>query len=118
MWRDFRDLRNRFTGKTTMRYCSGWVLCALLLILCVNARLARYEIRKDTLKLASTQSYLDGEEALKELSKTIPLLWCVGVVALPLPIRTQGILLVVIIPSSTPFKGFDPESHLRAPPVR
>jgi hypothetical protein len=81
-------------------------------------KLARYELHKDTLKLASTQAYLDGEETLKELSKTTPLLWCVGVIAVPILIRTQAILLTVVIPSSPPFKGFDPEFRLRPPPVR
>jgi hypothetical protein len=118
MWRDFRDLKDRFTGKATLRHCSGWVLCALLLILCVNARLSRYEIHKDTLKLASTQTCLDGEETLKDLSKITPLLWCVGVVAVPVLFRTQALLLAAVMPSSPPFKGFNPEFRLRPPPVQ
>jgi hypothetical protein len=119
MWRDFRGLRNRFTGKAAMRHCGAWLLCALLLILCASAKLARYEIHKDTLKLASTQTYLDGEETLlKELSKTTPVLWFAGIIAVSIFIRTQTILLTVVISSSTPFKGFDPESRLRPPPLR
>jgi hypothetical protein len=61
VWCNFRGLRNRFAGKAAMRHCSAWLLCALLLILCANAKLARYEIHKQTLRLASIQTYLDGD---------------------------------------------------------
>ena len=119
MSRDFRDLRKRFAGKAKIRHGSAWVLCALLLILCADAKLARYEIQRHSLKLATTQTYLDDEETLRKLPKTAPLLlWCVGVIAIPLLIRKREILLPVVIPSSPPFKGFDPESHLRPPPVQ
>ena len=119
MSRGFQDLGKRFAGKAKVRHASAWVLCALLLIFCANAKLARYEIQRHSLKLATTQTYLDGEETLRKLPKTAPLLlWCVGVIAVSLSIRTQANFLPVIIPSSPPFKGFDPESHLRPPPVR
>jgi len=100
-----------------MRHCSAWLLSALLLILCTNAKLARYEVHQQTLKLASTQAYLDGAETLKDLSKTPTLLWCLGVVAVAVLIPKQTILLTVVIPSSNPFKGFDPEFRIRPPPV-
>jgi hypothetical protein len=119
MSRDFRVIRYSFAGKAAMRHWSVWVFCALFLILCANAKLARYEIHKHTLKLATTQTYLDGEETLRKLAKTAPLLlWCVGIIAISLSIRKQANFLPVVIPSSPPFKGFDPESHLRPPPVR
>ena len=119
MSRDLRVIRYRFAGKATMRQSSVWVLCALLLILCANAKLARYEIQRHSLKLATTQTYLDGEETLRKLPKTAPLLfWCVGVIAIPLLIRRREILLPAVIPISSALKGFDPESHLRPPPVQ
>jgi len=117
--RDFRDLGKRFVEKAKMRHGSVWVLCALLLILCANAKLARYEIQRSSLKLATTQAYLDGEETLRKLPKTAPILfWCVGAISTPHLIRRRETLLPVVIPSSPPFQGFDSESHLRPPPVQ
>jgi hypothetical protein len=119
MSRDFQDLGKRFAGKAKLRHASAWVLCALLLIFCANAKLARYEIQRHSLKLATTQTYLDGEETLRKLPKIAPLLfWCVGVIAIPLLIRRREILLPAVIPISSALKGFDPESHLRPPPVQ
>ncbi len=101
-----------------MRYFGGIVLCALLLILCTSAKLARYEIHKPTLKLASTQTYVDGEEIRKELPKTAPLVSFVGVIAVPLLIWRTARLLPVVLSNSLSFQGFDPESCPRPPPVR
>ena len=67
---DFWYRKNYFTGSAMMRHCSEWILCVLLLVLCVSAKMARYEIQKPTLKLATTQAYLDGEETLRKLPKT------------------------------------------------
>jgi hypothetical protein len=115
----FRAPGNRFAGKPTMRPCSAWVLCALLLILSANAKLARYESHRQNLKLASTQTYLDGEEARRELSKTTPLvLWSVGAIAVLLIVTTREAVFPGAPPSSPQLKGFDPEAHLRPPPVR
>ncbi len=118
MWRDFRDRRNRCAGKAMLQHGGAWLSCVLLLILFTNAKLSRYEVHQQTLKLASTQSYLDGEEARKELSKITPLLCYVGIITVPLFIPTEAILLLAVIPSSPLFKGFDPESRLRPPPCR
>jgi hypothetical protein len=115
---NFAGLRTRFRREAAMRYFGGIVLCALLLILCTSAKLARYEIHKPTLKLASTQAYLDGEEIRKELSKTAPLVSLVGVIAVPFLILRKARLRPVVLSSSLSFKGFDPESCLRPPPAR
>jgi hypothetical protein len=117
MWGMFPDLRV-FVTRAAVRHCSGAVLCTLLVVFCTNARLARYEIHNPALKLASTQTYLDGEEIRKELSKSSPLVSFVGVIAVPLPIRRKAILVPVVLSGSQPFKGFDPESRLRPPPAR
>lgn len=102
-----------------MRQWGVWVFCALFLILCANAKLARYEIQRHSLKLATTQTYLDGEETLRKLPKTAPLLfWCVGVIAILLLVGRRETLLAVVIPISSALKGCDPESHLRPPPVQ
>ncbi len=101
-----------------MRYFGGIVLGALLLILCTSAKLARYEIHRPTLKLASTQAYLDGEEVQKELSKTAPPVSFIGVIAVPLLIWRKPRLLPVVLSSPPSFTGSDPESCLRPPPVR
>jgi hypothetical protein len=107
-----------FVARAAVRHFSCTVLCALLLVFCTNARLARYEIHNPALKLASAQTYLDGEEIRKELSKIAPLVSFVGVIAVHLPIRRKAIPFRVVLSSSQPFKGFDPESHLRPPPTR
>ncbi|HEY4900439.1 MAG TPA: hypothetical protein VIH91_06425 [Terriglobales bacterium] len=118
MSRSFRAPENRFAGETTMRHCSAWVLCALLLILCASAKVARYEIQKPTLKLATTQTYLDGEETLRKLPKPAPpLFWCAAVIAVSVFLLARATLRPAVIPISSALKGFDPESHLRAPPV-
>ena len=115
---NFPGLGNRFRREAAMRYFGGIVLCALLVVLCTTAKLARYEIHNPTLKLASTQTYLDGEEIRKELSKTTPLVSFVEVIAVPLPIRRKAVRLPVVPSNSQPFKGFGPESRLRPPPAR
>ncbi len=117
MWAVFPGLR-AFATRAAVRHSSATVLCALLLVFCTNARLARYEIHNPALKLASTQSYLDGDEIRKELSKATPPVSLVGVIAVPLPIRRKAIPFPVVLSSSQPFKGFDPESRLRPPPAR
>ena len=116
---DFCYRKNCFTGSAMMRHCSAWVLCVLLLILCASAKVARYEIQKPTLKLATTQTYLDGEETLRKLPKPAPpLFWCAAVIAVSVFLLARATLRPAVIPISSAFKGFDPESHLRAPPVR
>lgn len=117
MWGNFPGFRNRFRSEAAIRYFGGIVLCALILILCTNAKLARYQIQNPTLKLASTQTYLDGEEIRKELSKTAPLVSFVGVIAFPLLVWRKA-RLPAVLSSSPSFNGFDPESCLRPPPVR
>jgi hypothetical protein len=99
-----------------MRHFSGLLLCALLLIFCTNARLARYEIHKPNLKLASIQVYLGGEEIRKEVSKTRSLLVLVAVIAIPLLIWREAVLLPVVLSRSQSFEGFSLDLRPRSPP--
>jgi hypothetical protein len=116
---DFWYRKNCFTGSAMLRHCSGWVLCALLLILCANAKLARYEIHQTSATLATTQFYVDGEETLRKLPNAAPpLLWCAAVIAVSVFLRARATLVPAVIPSSSALNGFDPEFHLRAPPVQ
>ena len=116
---DLRYRRNRFTGNATMRHGSAWILCALLVIFCANAKLARYEIQRRTLRLATTHAYLDGDETLRKLPKAAPpLFWRPSCNVEGTSPRTQTILLAVAAARSIPFTGFDPEFHLRPPPAR
>ena len=108
----------RSTGEVAIRHFSGAVLSALLLFFCTSARLARYEIHKPILRLASTQAYLDGEELRKELSKTKPRLFFVGAISLLLPIRSKAIPRSVVISSLLTFEGFSPHLRPRSPPAR
>ena len=119
MLRGFRHSTNRLTGKATTGYCSAWVLCALLLVFSAKARLAPYEVHKLNLNQASAQTYVDSEEARRKLPHVEPLcLICVAIIAVFRLTQTRAVLLSVVIPNSLPFKGFDPESCLRPPPVR
>lgn len=77
--------KNRIIGKTTVRHYSACLLGALLLLFSANARLARYDVQHRDLKLATAQSYLEGDDTRLELSiAALLLLWSVAVVAIPL----------------------------------
>jgi hypothetical protein len=121
---DFRHRRNRFTGSPTMRHGSALILCGLLLLLCVNARLARYDIQqRTTTRLATTQSYLDGGETIRKLAAgAVFLLLCAGMFAgtfkVFTPTSARAVSLAAVVPSVTAFRGVDPESYLRPPPTR
>lgn len=116
---DFWYPKNCFTGRAMMRHCSGLLLCALLLILCANAKLARYEIHKTSATLATTQFYVDGEETLRKLpTAAAPLFSCTAVIAVTVFLLARATLRPAVIPISSALKGFDPESHLRPPPVQ
>jgi hypothetical protein len=112
-----QTLRSRILGKTTVRHCSAWLLGALLLFFCANARLARYKVEHRDLKLATAQSYVDSDETRLELAiAALLLLWFVSIV----PVRrfaAGGVSEVAVAIFTSPGVGeFDPESHLRAPP--
>jgi hypothetical protein len=109
------DLHSR--ARRTRNY-GAWLLCALLLVLCINARLARYEFHQRTLKLATTQSFLDGTETLRKVPTIVPLLLSlpVAITGFPLALLRVG-LVMPLVSTAVPFRGFDPERSLRSPPV-
>lgn len=123
---DFRHRSDRFTGNSTIRLSSACILCGLLLLLCANAKLARYDIhQRTTTRLATTQTYLDldgVETSQKFAAGAAFLLLCVGIFAdtfkVSTQISTRAVSLAAVIPNSTPFRGVDPESYLRPPPTR
>jgi len=109
----------RFRRELTARNYGAWILCALLLVLCANARLARYDIHQRTQKLATTQAYLDGAETLRKLPRTATLV--PGQVVAPaifVVTTLHTVLLTAVLPKAAPFKGFSAEFCLRPPPVR
>src|SRR5271169_2636707 len=108
---------NRNIGITINRHCSAWILSALLLVFCANARLARYQFGSRNLKLATTQSYLDNDETrLEAFIAALLLLWCVTVIPVLRIAATSESLLATTLPTSYHSGAFDPESHLRPPP--
>jgi hypothetical protein len=116
---DFRRGESRFTADPTMRHGGAVVLCALLLLFCVNARLAHYDIHQRTNKLATAQTYLDGVETSRKLAVgAVLLLFCAGVFTFLASTIGRRVLLAVVAEPPVPFSGFDPESHLRPPPRR
>jgi hypothetical protein len=109
-------LRNR-VARASIRDYSAWLLCALLLLFCANARLARYDIQYRNLKLATAQQYLDRDDTRLELSiAALLLLWCAAI--LPVPQFAAGSVTGMALANSTLSRPgeFDPESHLRPPP--
>ena len=112
-----QTLRNRIIGRATIRDYSAWLLCALLLLFCANAKVARYDLQHRNLKLATIQSYIDRDDLRLELSiAALLLLWCVA--SLPVPRFAAGTvseIRVAVSALSRPGE-FDPESHLRPPP--
>src|ERR1035438_6480472 len=84
MFPTVQALRNRIIGRLTIRDYSAWLLCALLLLFCANAKLARYYVEHRNLKLATVQSYVDRDDMRLELSiAALLLLWCVAILPAP-----------------------------------
>lgn len=119
MLRHSRHSTRRFTENRWTRHIDVWVLCALLLFLAISARLASYEIHKHTLRPATTHAYVTIEQVRRELSKSRPLvLWLACILTLAVVVKTRAILAPVAVARSIAFTGFNPESHLRPPPLR
>jgi hypothetical protein len=112
-----QTLRNRIIGRATIRDYSAWLLCALLLLFCANAKVARYDLQHRNLKLATIQSYIDRDDLRLELSiAALLLLWCVAILPAPrFAASTVSEIRVAVSALSRPGE-FDPESHLRPPP--
>ncbi len=111
-----QTLRNHI-GKATIRDHSAWILCALLLLFCANAKLARYDIQDRNLKLVTAQQFLDRDDTRLELSiAALLLLWCAAI--LPVPrFASATVAETAMANFALPRPGeFDPESHLRPPP--
>ena len=102
----------------TIRPYSAWILCALLVVLCTNAKLARYDLHARSPKLATNQAYLDAGETSRTLPRVSPpRLWGLGGIALAALAGSHAILSTDVSSIGAPFVGFDTESHLRAPPT-
>ena len=100
------------------RKCGAWLLCALLLILCVNARLASYQVNHRVLRLATTQSFVDSSETARKLPKAAPPLFWESVAIAAFVVATRHAKEVAASsPKAFPFNGSDPERYLRPPPV-
>lgn len=115
---NFLDRRTRFTTEVVIRHFSGAVLCALLLFFCTNSRLARYEFRPSFVRTASTQCYVDGQDTLKKLPPTKPLLPFGTVISALLSPRIPARTLPMALSSPLPFEGFSPGFSPRPPPTR
>jgi len=111
-----QEERNR--AFSTRNY-GAWILCALLVLFCVNAGLARYETHQRIPKLATTQAYLDGVETLRKVPQAADLvLWHTVTIANFVGTTVHGAVLAALLLRVPPFKGFDPETYLRPPPVQ
>ena len=112
-------LKSRIIGMITVQHYSAWLLGALLLLFFANARLARYDLQHRDLKLATAQSYLGGDDTRLDLSiAVLLLLWSVVVISVFLRAAQYKSLAVVSVQGSSHPGEFDPESHLRPPPLR
>jgi hypothetical protein len=114
---NLQTVRNRICHRITTRGYSAGLLCALLLLFCANARLARYELQSRDLKLATAQRYLDRDDARLELSiAALLLLWCAAVLPVPRFVATTVSGMRTAVFALQHPGEFDPESHLRPPP--
>jgi hypothetical protein len=112
-------LRNRIIATTTSRHYCAWLLGALLLFFAANARVARYDMHRRDLKLATTQSFLDSDETWLELSMAALLLsWCGAHLGLRVFLTPTASQIAVASPVVAPLGDFDRELRLRAPPFR
>ncbi len=104
--------------RSAMRYYSAWLLCALLLLFWSNARSSRYVLSEHSLELATSQLYLDGDQARLGLSiAALLLLWSVAAIAFtPSAAKNGGLRLTAACSGIRRVAEFDPESHLRPPP--
>jgi|SRR5271166_381477 len=109
--------RKRICSESTARDYSAWLLGALLLLFCANASLARYDLQRRNLKLATAQRYLDRDDARLELSiAALLLLWCAAILPVP-QFAAIRVSATAAANAALPRPGeFDPESHLRPPP--
>lgn len=112
------SLRNRTITKTTSRYYSAWLLGALLLLFVANARVARYDMHRRDLKLATTQSFLDSDETWLELSMAALLLsWCGAHLGQRVFFAPTALRIAVATPVVSSRGQFDRELRLRPPPL-
>lgn len=111
-----QTLRN-CVARASIRDYSAWLLCALLLLFCANARLARYDIQDHNLRMATAQQYLDRDDTRLELSiAALLLLWCASILPVPrFPATAVAEMAIANSALSCPGE-FDPEAHLRPPP--
>ena len=110
--------QRREGGVPWARNYGAWLLCLLLLLLGANTRLARYAMHQRTLKLATTQAYLDGSETLRTMPKAVPLaLWQVAVITAFANLMLHRRLVADFLPRVIPVRETDPECYLRPPPI-
>lgn len=107
----------RVVRKLTIRGYNAWLLCALLLVFSGNARQARYTSERNSLRLATAQSYLDDTTGLEVTFAGLLLLWGVAAVSSPRLTAIYLPLTVAAVPRTARRGEFDPESHLRPPPA-
>jgi len=116
MWGRVRGFGTRSGRESAGRLFGGVLLSSLLLFLCTQARLARYETRKSAPTTASSRAYLDGEEIRKELS-IVASVAAVFVVAFVLRVRIEAGRIRVAVLISPAFRGFVPDACYRPPPA-
>jgi hypothetical protein len=109
---------SRPTRMNTIRHYSAWFLCGVLLLFCANAKTARYGSTNRIRKLATTQSYLDNEQARLQISiAALLLLWFVSVRRAPRAFAGIASANAAGVPIASKFGEFSRESHLRPPPT-
>jgi hypothetical protein len=102
-----------------MIVCGAWILCALLLFFADNARIAPYRGLQHSLKTASGQPYLAGTDWRLGVSlATLLLLWGVVTKGAPRAHFAHAASAIRARAVRAQRSEFDPESHLRAPPLK
>jgi hypothetical protein len=111
------EIRNHHREFSSRYYCAC-LLCVLLALFCVDARIARYVAGEKSLRLVTTQSFLDGDLARLELLLNALLLFGAIACAHQVVSPAIGTSLAALIALHTPHQcEFDSASHLRSPPI-
>jgi len=110
--------RSRSYPDSAFRFGVAWLLCALMLVFCANAKLASFGFGDRHLKHATTQSFLASEEARLEAAiAALLMMGCVAILRVPRFLSTSQIAPMVPAATAPKTEVIDRESHLRPPPA-
>jgi hypothetical protein len=101
---------------TTQQY-AAWLLAALVVLFCANARLGSYKQLHRSTRPANTRAYFDSEETrLGTPLAALLLLWWTARAKDVRPIAATPSPIISASNSAAPLGGFEREFRIRPPP--